>query len=101
MKQLLKSVLIVLGIVFALNALLAAGLLGSIAIYYRVTNKCTYREVDRLPSPAARLAVVRTQRMCTWDEAAPLMMFALLPSGAPFDEKESFLRSSDYDGLGD
>jgi hypothetical protein len=41
--------------------------------------------------------VLRTQRFCPSDEDAPPIFFALLPFGAPFDEKKTFLKGSDYD----
>lgn len=96
MKQVVKSVAVVLAIVFVVSALVAAGLFG-IGILLRGADKCSYQEVDRLPSPTGRLAVVRTQRFCLSDEDTPPTFFALLPLGAPFDEKKAFLKSSDYD----
>jgi hypothetical protein len=97
MKQLLKSVLVVLGIALALSALVVAAIFGTVLVSFHLTEKCTYKEVDRLPSPTGRLTVVRTQRSCTWDEApSPILFFSLLPPGAPFDEKKTFFKTSDY-----
>ena len=96
MKQVVKSIIIVLAIVFMLVALVAVGILGA-GILLRVTEKCSYQEVDRLPSPTGRFVVLRTQRFCPSDEDAPPIFFALLPFGAPFDEKKTFLKGSDYD----
>jgi len=96
MIQLIKSILIVLGIALGLSALVAVVILGSIAISFRMSNKCSYEEVDRLPSPTGRQTVVRTQRSCTWDEAPSPVLFSLLPPGAPFDEKKTFFKTSDY-----
>jgi len=96
MKQILQMALIILAIIFMPIALFAVGIFG-LGVLFHVTEKCSYQEADRLPSPTGRLAVVRTQRFCTYDEDVPTR-FVLLLSGAPFDEKKTFLKSSDYDG---
>jgi hypothetical protein len=96
MIQLIKSIGIVLAISLGLTALVGAVILGGVAISIRVSNKCTYEEIDRLPSPTGRLTVDRTLRSCSLDEAPSPILFSLLPPGAPFDENKTFFKTSDY-----
>lgn len=83
----------ILALILIPVALIAIGVEG----YQINNNKCSYTNIDALPSPSGNFSIVRAEKHCTGDEDIAPIMFALLHSGEKVSKGSVFLTSEDYD----
>ena len=78
-----------LAIVLSITAIIGLPILAFAAL--RVINeKCETKTIGTLPSPNKEWQIIRVQKFCTSDEAAPPEQFALLKAGQSFRKDAIF-----------
>ena len=86
LKNLLRRTLV---IALSITTIIGLPIL-AFAAFHVINEKCEIKTVGTITSPNKEWEIMRVQKFCTSDEAAPPEQFALLKAGQPFSKDAVF-----------